>query len=208
MTCSFAIISNRKREAFTQQREGYTVRRACSSSKATFLDMIGTRDRYDSRGSCTRSLRLARALYFSPSISHPYNRIHANYNALVSKSYANRSDRWTSGYASRTVLTEIDMVWICRPEVAERFQPLLRRFPNLEIVYDTIDLHFVRKRRQAELTGGVAGADWGTDRIREIACARSADATITVTETEREVLESFAIAPIYVVPTVHSRRVT
>ena len=112
------------------------------------------------------------------------------------------------GLRLATVLTEIDMVWICRPEVAERFQPLLRRFPNLKIVYDTIDLHFVRKRRQAELTGGAVGADWGTDRIREIACARSADATITVTETERGVLESFAIAPIYVVPTVHSRRVT
>ena len=112
------------------------------------------------------------------------------------------------GLRLATAFTEIDIVWICRPEVAERFRPLLRRFPDVKIVYDTIDLHFVRKRRQAELTGGAEGADWGTDRIREIECARSADATITVTETERGVLESFAIAPIYVVPTVHARRVT
>jgi O-antigen biosynthesis protein len=51
----------------------------------------------------------------------------------------------------RDRLPLIDFAWICRPEIFGEFYPVLREKPSLKLVYDTIDLHFMRLRRQWEL---------------------------------------------------------
>ena len=57
------------------------------------------------------------------------------------------------------------------------------------VVFNTIDLHYLRLRREAELRGGAAGlAAAAAAREREEALAREADATVVVSETERDLL--------------------
>ncbi len=53
----------------------------------------------------------------------------------------------------------VSAVWVARPELAAETLPLLRAHTSASIVYYTHDLHHVRMRREAELTGDQAGLD-------------------------------------------------
>jgi len=83
----------------------------------------------------------------------------------------------------------LDYVWICRPELYEKYAPLVKRNPATKVLYDTIDLHFVRTRREAELQGD-SDEKWREYERRELAAGRDAHATIVVSGTERELLEN------------------
>ncbi len=100
------------------------------------------------------------------------------------------------------ILPFLDFAWICRPELFHKYESMIRRNGATKVLYDTIDLHFVRKRREYELFGGNA-EDWQTSEREELSAARKADATIVVTEDERRVLSDFGIDPVYVIPTLH-----
>lgn len=76
---------------------------------------------------------------------------------------------------------------VSRPYVAPRYVHLLRELlPHVPIAYDTVDLHYVRENRRAEL-------EQNPDRTKalglkelEIALARSSEVTLTVSEEEAE----------------------
>jgi GT2 family glycosyltransferase len=105
------------------------------------------------------------------------------------------------------ILPLVDVAWICRPELFDAYYDTLRRNTAIRFIYDTIDLHFVRERREAEL--GLAAADtWQTTRERELNAARRAATVITVTDEERAVLVQAGIQNVVVVPTVHERYAT
>jgi GT2 family glycosyltransferase/glycosyltransferase involved in cell wall biosynthesis/tetratricopeptide (TPR) repeat protein len=90
--------------------------------------------------------------------------------------------------------------------VAEQYLPLIRRFsPRTRIVADTVDVHFVRARREAELTQDEEQREKLEDeRTRELAVYAEADALITVTADDRDaVLAELPDATVYVVPNVH-----
>lgn len=95
---------------------------------------------------------------------------------------------------------------LSRPHVALPFIGLVRRHaPTAVIAYDTVDLHFLREMRQADLDDddslrGVARVT----RELELALVRASDATVTVTDTERDILHSYVPdANVIVVPTIH-----
>ena len=98
-------------------------------------------------------------------------------------------------------LRHADVAWICRPELYSEYSLHARRYEHLKLIYDTIDLHFVRLMRKAELEG--TSTDWETVREQELACARDADVTITVTEHERQMLRENGIENVRVIPTIH-----
>jgi GT2 family glycosyltransferase len=100
------------------------------------------------------------------------------------------------------VLPMLDVAWICRPELFEKYEPLVRRNAATKVIYDTIDLHFVRKRREWELHGGDE-SEWKAFEKTELAAAKRADATIVVTDVERGLLEERGVHPVHVVPTLH-----
>ncbi len=100
------------------------------------------------------------------------------------------------------ILPMLDLAWICRPELFEKYEPLVRRNNATKVLYDTIDLHFVRKRREWELHGG-AESEWKAFERTELAAARAADATIVVTDVERVLLNERGIQHVHVVPTLH-----
>ena len=99
-------------------------------------------------------------------------------------------------------LSTVDAAWICRPELCRKYLPVIRAQSDIPILYDTIDLHHLRLRRQAELEG-TGDEEWRRLEELELMCARAADATVVVTDSEAQVLRSAGIGPVAVVPTIH-----
>ena len=100
----------------------------------------------------------------------------------------------------------IDIAWICRPELNEKYLPLIRSRENIKIIYDTIDLHYLRMKRAWELspTKDVQGAtEWVNMQARELKIAHQVDLTITVTPVEKEILQQQGIDSVEVVPNIH-----
>ncbi|MCA1619478.1 MAG: glycosyltransferase [Acidobacteria bacterium] len=98
---------------------------------------------------------------------------------------------------------------VSRPEVAEALLNSVRRAdPRVKVVFDTVDLHFVRLGREAELTGDAALAR-EAERYRktETRLARASDLVWFASSADREALERVAPGvPSAVVPTVHPPR--
>jgi glycosyltransferase involved in cell wall biosynthesis len=86
---------------------------------------------------------------------------------------------------------EFDLVIICRADVASRHMATVRRLaPQARIVFDTVDLQFLREGRLAQiqqnrtLEAGVAGR-----KDQELRLARMADLTLVVSTVEKAILD-------------------
>ena len=88
------------------------------------------------------------------------------------------------------VAPDIDFAFLHRLDVARPIIDLVRSSaPRAKVVFNTVDLHFLRKRREAELFGG----RWRFDRAEatkrdELEVIQKADATIVVSSAERRLL--------------------
>ncbi len=90
--------------------------------------------------------------------------------------------------------------------IAEQYLPRLRAWaPNSQIIVDTVDVHFLRERRQAELYRDRKLLEQAAKtRVRELTIYRQADALVTVTEDDRTtLLKDLPTAEIFVVPNIH-----
>jgi len=99
--------------------------------------------------------------------------------------HAGRVPAWLREHGPR-----FDRVLLCRHYVASEFLPLVRRFaPRARVLFDTVDLHYLRERRAAELGGDPAllRAALRTRRLELDLVARS-DVTLVVSEAERALL--------------------
>ena len=102
-------------------------------------------------------------------------------------------------------LSLIDLAWICRPELNEKYTSLIRQRAEIKLIYDTIDLHYLRLKRAWQLEPERHSAtEWIEMQARELKMAHQADLTITVTPTERELLQSQAVDRVAVVPNIHT----
>jgi glycosyltransferase involved in cell wall biosynthesis len=99
-----------------------------------------------------------------------------------------------------------DVVLMTGVHVASKYLGRVRRHaPGAVVVFDTIDLHFLREYRAARLTGQVRRLQFALKVKRvELAVARAADVTLVVSERERELLgrEDPAIR-VSVIPNIH-----
>lgn len=87
-------------------------------------------------------------------------------------------------------VSEYGFVMLCRPYVAIRYLDLLRHIaPGARIIYDTVDLHYLRERRQAEVEKNPLMAE-RAERTREdeLKLIRGSDATIVVSPVEQKML--------------------
>jgi O-antigen biosynthesis protein len=102
-------------------------------------------------------------------------------------------------------LSIIDIAWVCRPELCEKYFGLLSQNPKIKIIYDTIDLHFIRLKREKELLGEDSRqpVSWQDFQKQELKLAKLAHETIVVTNIEKDILSSFGISNISVIPTIH-----
>lgn len=103
-------------------------------------------------------------------------------------------------------LPRVDVVWICKPPQFETYGELARRLGSVKVIYDTIDLHFLRLRRARRARGLTPTEDWKAMRTQELGHARRADVTFTVTDDEKEHLERAGIENVIVMPNVHEVR--
>jgi glycosyltransferase involved in cell wall biosynthesis len=101
---------------------------------------------------------------------------------------------------------EFDVVMLSRHYIAAQHLATVRRFaPNARVVFDTVDLHFLREERLAALDGGKAAElSARTKRDEELALIASADVTLVVSDVEQALLRELAPdARVLVVSNVH-----
>jgi GT2 family glycosyltransferase len=101
---------------------------------------------------------------------------------------------------------EFDVIAFARYYVAARHIDIARRHaPRATLVFDTLDLHFVRNRRLAQLEGDATLAQ-GAEAIyrQEVDCFVRSDVTWVVSDVEREiVLHEAPGAAVQVVSNIH-----
>ncbi|MBV8727877.1 MAG: glycosyltransferase, partial [Candidatus Eremiobacteraeota bacterium] len=104
--------------------------------------------------------------------------------------------------SARSLLVErmpiFDLAWICRPELAATYTPLIRSHGTARVYYDTVDLHFIRLEREEQIAGKKTG--WQHMRQLEIGLAKAADGTIVSSPVEKDVLEREGVSNIHVIP--------
>jgi glycosyltransferase involved in cell wall biosynthesis len=101
---------------------------------------------------------------------------------------------------------ELDLAILSRPTVASRLLAMLREVvPGTHVVYDTVDLHYLREERRAQADGELdLSGVVRTLREMELGLVRMCDETITVSEEERRVLrEAVPEARVSVIPTMN-----
>ncbi|NIH85140.1 glycosyltransferase [Amycolatopsis granulosa] len=109
----------------------------------------------------------------------------------------------------------IRLALLSRPTVAWHLADRLRICaPRARIVFDTVDLHFVRLAREAELVERLGGAPETSAMLHhrarlyrelELGLVRACDRTLVVSEAERDLLAELAPgAPVDVLSNVHS----
>jgi glycosyltransferase involved in cell wall biosynthesis len=102
---------------------------------------------------------------------------------------------------------EFSFVMISRHYVATNYISLLERYcPDAKFIFDTVDLHYLREERLAELENSLPLKRVAAQTRRsELAVIRDADATLVVSPVEKSVLEKDAPdARVHVISNVHS----
>lgn len=102
---------------------------------------------------------------------------------------------------------DIRIAILSRPTTASRLLPLIRKAnKNIKIIYDTVDLHFLRLDREAKVTGNPqVAADMARMREQETRLAALTDQVWCATTNDEEVLGAeVPEARTRVIPTIHS----
>ena len=104
-----------------------------------------------------------------------------------------------------TIGANMALAIVSRPQVAPRYLHTIREFsPTATIVFDTVDLHYVREQRRAALDGGVVAGAAESWREIELALVRVADVTTVATQPEKEELyKQVPDSEVVVLPMAH-----
>lgn len=116
--------------------------------------------------------------------------------------YLGRLPAWLAAHGARFAA-----VAVCRHHLAAELLPLLRpHAPTARLIFDSIDLHYLRERRAADLAGDAAASRAAArTRQRELAVVAAADVTVVVSDAERALLAGDApAARVEVVSNLHS----
>ncbi|HRQ65327.1 MAG TPA: glycosyltransferase [Xanthomonadaceae bacterium] len=104
---------------------------------------------------------------------------------------------------------EFDAVLVCRHYIAVHWLPLLRRYaPQAQVLFDTVDLHYLREQRLADLKGDEALHRQAlATRRQEQEVMRQSDMTLVVSPVEKELLaREVPGVPVSVLSNVHDIR--
>lgn len=114
---------------------------------------------------------------------------------------------WIVDFDERFKLESCSTAILCYPKVADMlFSTVRKKFPNAKIIYDTVDVHFVRLQREFELTGDKKIAREASKFKRiEVRLAQNADYVWCVTEEDKQfLLDAAPGSKITIVPNIHS----
>lgn len=115
---------------------------------------------------------------------------------------------WASGLPSWLARhgTGLGAVMLCRHYVAEPYLPLVRRrAPQAKVIFDTVDLHFLREQRAAEHADNESMARKAKQsRLKELALINACDASLVVSPVEYRLLrEAVPDAQVELLSNVH-----
>ena len=113
---------------------------------------------------------------------------------------------WIVDFDRRFKREKFEFIVLCYPHIAYYVYPTFKRlFPAAKIIFDTVDVHFVRLLREYELTGDKRFAkDAAHHKKIEINLANAADQVWCVTEDDKKNLQAVAPnAKIEIVPNIH-----
>jgi GT2 family glycosyltransferase/glycosyltransferase involved in cell wall biosynthesis len=103
----------------------------------------------------------------------------------------------------KSIKETIKQVWVSRADVASRVLPLIDfLLTDIPLVFDTVDLHYLRMEREELLTNRFGRSQQVKKREIEV-CNRS-EKVIVVSEVEREALQRYTATPIHVLSNIHS----
>jgi GT2 family glycosyltransferase/glycosyltransferase involved in cell wall biosynthesis len=104
---------------------------------------------------------------------------------VLCKPWAPRLSTWLAREG-----TTLDAVMLCRHYIAQPHLPLVRQLASrAKVLFDTVDLHFLREQRAAAHTNNPALARQAeSSRQRELALIRACDVTFVVSPVERTLL--------------------
>jgi O-antigen biosynthesis protein len=103
-------------------------------------------------------------------------------------------------------LENVDIAWICRPQMYRKYGSFIRKKCKAHIIYDTIDLHFLRIKREWELYGKKnkkLQREWEKFLREEKKFSRHCDLAITVTEDEALKVREWGNEKTFIVPNIH-----
>jgi len=101
---------------------------------------------------------------------------------------------------------EFDFVMISRHYIAANYLALVRRHcPQAKFIFDTVDLHYLREERLAELENSLTlKTSAAQTRRSELSVINAADATLVVSPVEKTVLQEAAPkANVHVISNIH-----
>jgi glycosyltransferase involved in cell wall biosynthesis len=113
------------------------------------------------------------------------------------------------GFADAMAYRQFDFAFICRVDIGQRYIPYVRLLsPQTVIFYDTVDIHYIREQRQAEIENNAAlAAHAVTTKRKELANCLLSDRVITVTEDDghhlQQELPNIAFS---VIPNIHQQQ--
>lgn len=99
-----------------------------------------------------------------------------------------------------------DLAWLSFYDIAEQYLEEIRRYsPQTVVIIDTVDVHYLREERMAEISGDPKLMERAVQtKTRELAIYPRADLVITVTDNDRQVLQrEVPQLPGAVIPTIH-----
>ena len=106
----------------------------------------------------------------------------------------------------RRRLDNVDVAWVCRPQMYRKYGAFIRNRSKARIIYDTIDLHFLRIKREWELYGCKDNGlekEWKKFHRQEKSFSAHCDFALTVTEDEAARVREWGNERTFVVPNVH-----
>lgn len=103
-----------------------------------------------------------------------------------------------------------EYVFLVRPHIAAEYVSLVQKYQtNSKIIYDTVDLHFLRTNGQAKVENSKKleeiSKNW---EILEKALIKRSDVTIVVSESEKSLLEKEGFKNIIIVSNIHDNLVS
>lgn len=102
----------------------------------------------------------------------------------------------------------LSIAWISRPQLFDKYYKHLIPKKSLFLIYDTVDLHFLRTKRQWEIekkSDKKLKKKWQEYFKLERKCCSRAHLTITVTEEESKIIRDWGFKTA-VVPNIHDTR--
>jgi GT2 family glycosyltransferase/glycosyltransferase involved in cell wall biosynthesis len=114
-------------------------------------------------------------------------------------------DPWTFDHLVADRTGVYDLVILSRPSVGQSFYaPARRAFPASTVVYDTVDLHYLREERRLAMSGAEPDDAATSVRQEELRLIRQCDLVAAVSDDERqEILRRVPDADVIVLPNVH-----